>query len=59
MATWCLKNNKGQEVLCHMSYGAKPFDYLDKVLDLEKKDLLPKGLYSDEKTVKRCGGWCN
>lgn len=59
MGTWCVKNNRGKEVLCQMAHGAKPFDYLEAVLDAEKKGFLPKGLYSTEDDVKRLGGWCN
>lgn len=59
MGTWCVKNNKGQEILCHCAHGSKPFDYLETVLGLEKRGWLPKGVYSSEEEVKRLGGWCN
>jgi len=56
---WCVKNNNGQEVICQCCN--KPFDYLDTVLKLESKELLPKGLYSDKTFIEQQnrGGWCN
>lgn len=59
MSAWCVKNNKGQEVICECA--SRPFDYLKVVLECEAKEFLPKGLYSDETFMKQQnrGGWCN
>lgn len=55
MGAWCVKNNKGQEVICECA--SKPFDYLKTVLKLESQEILPKGLYSDKKFIT--SKWCN
>lgn len=57
MKSWCVKNNKGQEVLCECP--SKPFDYLENVLESEKRGWLPKGLFSNESSIRSRGGWCN
>lgn len=59
MGAWCVKNNKGQEVICECT--SRPFDYLKAVLESEDKGFLPKGLYSNETFMKQQnrGGWCN
>ena len=57
MGAWCVKNNKGQEVICECC--SKPFNFLEAVLESEYKGFLPKGLYSSEEIVKERNGWCN